>query len=1153
MLAEEGNGHAGHVHRSRGHAITGVGMGGERRHDPTVADASGVGLYSRTDTTSASEVVPAGGLGSGDGDSVDGLHGGLHRDQRDRDRYDIGDEAGRGGLGRVWRATDRELGRTVAVKELIRRDAVSEARFFREALITARLDHPGIVTIHETGRWDDGTPFYTMKHVDGRPLSALVADAATFAERLALLPQVTAVADTIAYAHEQGVLHRDLKPANVVVGRFGETIVIDFGLAKLRGPEVTTEVTTEVEPVDGDLTALGTILGTPSYMAPEQARGEALDERTDIYAVGAILYTVLAGRSPYPGSGSRRVLHDVLSAPPRPVQDRESQVPPALAAIVARAMARDPADRYASMAELAGDLKRFQTGQLVSAYTYSPVAILRRWAARHRTALAVAAVAAALLAAGGVYAVTRIVDERDVARHERTVARGERDRARAHADRLLLSDARQRLETDPTSALAVLADYPADGVGWTAVADLTNEALSRGAARRALATGDDTAALVAYSSDGAYLAAAGERSLRVWRTVDGAVVADPRFPGADKAAPTSLVAARAAPVFASAHFDGRVRVVDARTGATREWKASSPVYGVAISPDGAVVYGALADGTLRRWTVATGDEQSVAAHRGRVLEVTLAGDGTRLLSVGGDRVALWSLDLAPLPHPLSPPPAILMAAAMSPDGRVVAAGDERGGLWVWRGAGARRLDGGNRIERLVFSSDGSRVYGACLGDEIRIWDLRTGTSTVQPGGRSLALAPDGWIAAGAADGSVALLEPQSGWVRHLRGHRDPVQGVAWAPGGEIASIARGVVRVWPTEVRPRILDTGGRNVRNARLTGDGRWLIASNDTGTARAWELATGRTLALEAHRGDGFVRTAERGAWLVGRVDGAIVHWEPGDGAARRLGSVPGLIAAVDASGDGRVILVGTTAGGVVAATPDGTPTPVATLDGAISQISPSADRRYLAAGSRGGDILVYDPERREVVARAHHGAAITGLALLDGARWLAVDGDGTVRWVEGGAIATARTARAPYGRRIVASPGQVFAVLAGDGAVRVWDWAGTLRAEVRHSAGTSFNAAFTAEPHRLLTAGLDGAIHVVDLETGARRRLPAVWPRWDVSAPRPEGPLIAAGPNGHVQLWPLAALRWAPRAPLLLAAWLHQNRIAIEPVAESNPEEP
>src|SRR5215468_656615 len=184
---------------------------------------------------------------------------------RDPRRYEFLGEHGRGGLGRVSRAHDRELGRDVAIKELLSRGSANEVRFLREVLITARLEHPGIVPIHEAGRWSDGTPFYAMKLVAGRPLRELLAERPTAAERIGLLHHVIAVADAIAYAHGRNIIHRDLKPANVIVGDFGETIVIDWGLAKdLSSSEVSGRDS-------GSFSALFTPPFSASFNAPVNA------------------------------------------------------------------------------------------------------------------------------------------------------------------------------------------------------------------------------------------------------------------------------------------------------------------------------------------------------------------------------------------------------------------------------------------------------------------------------------------------------------------------------------------------------------------------------------------------------------------------------------------------------------------------------------------------------------------------------------------------------------------------------------------------------------------------------------------------------------------------------------------------------------------
>jgi len=359
-------------------------------------------------------------------------------------RYDIGDEIARGGLGRILSAYDRELGRTVAIKELLGGGASAEARFVREATITARLEHPAIVPIHEAGRWPDGEPFYAMKLVSGRDLKDVIGATETFADRLAVLPHILAVADALAYAHSEQVIHRDLKPSNILVGDYGETVVIDWGLAKDLAREhaevgENSPAATSAHSHSGsnsqtdDLTSVGTIMGTPAYMSPEQARGQQLDPRADVYAIGAVLYYTLTGQAPYHASGSRELVELVRSGPPTPVSELVPNIPADLAAIISRAMSRDLDARYRDAGELATDLRRFQRGQLVGAHQYSGWQLLRRWIVRRRAAVAVAAVMTLVLLAVAVVSIVSITRARDTAEEQRAAA----DDNRAGAEELL--------------------------------------------------------------------------------------------------------------------------------------------------------------------------------------------------------------------------------------------------------------------------------------------------------------------------------------------------------------------------------------------------------------------------------------------------------------------------------------------------------------------------------------------------------------------------------------------------------------------------------------------------------------------------------------------------------------------------------------------
>jgi tetratricopeptide (TPR) repeat protein/tRNA A-37 threonylcarbamoyl transferase component Bud32 len=327
----------------------------------------------------------------------------------------------KGGLGEVFVARDEELHREVALKEIQPRHADqpdSRARFLLEAEITGGLEHPGIVPVYGLGHYDDGRPFYAMRFVRGDSLKDAItrfhrADVPgrdlgerTLALR-ELLGRFIDVCNAIAYAHSRGVLHRDLKPGNVMLGRYGETLVVDRGLAKAVGrsegaPDTAEGTLRPTAASDSAPTQLGTAIGTPAYMAPEQAAGrlDRLGPASDVYSLGATLYCLLTGRAPFTKDDGGAVLQKVQRgefAPPRQVK---GSVPPALEAICLKAMAMRPQERYPSPQALADDLEHWLADEPVRAYREPLGARLGRWRRRHRvlvTGLTVALVVAALL------------------------------------------------------------------------------------------------------------------------------------------------------------------------------------------------------------------------------------------------------------------------------------------------------------------------------------------------------------------------------------------------------------------------------------------------------------------------------------------------------------------------------------------------------------------------------------------------------------------------------------------------------------------------------------------------------------------------------------------------------------------------------------
>ena len=367
-------------------------------------------------------------------------------------RYQLGSEIARGGMGRVVDATDTRLGRAVAFKEALTSDADSLQRFEREIRITARLEHPSIVPVHDAGDSASGAPFYVMRKVSGQPLERLVAAAETLGQRLALIPHIVDSAQAIAHAHGRGIVHRDIKPSNILVGDLGETVVIDWGLAK--------EIDEPDEPVGRPLvdltdtlkTRAGIVYGTPGFMAPEQLRGAPVDERCDVYALGATLYHLLSRKPPHHAKTADEMMKAAVASPPTPIRELVDGVPPDLSTIVDKALAHDPTVRYQNARALAEDLQRFLTGQLVASHHYSPLEKLVRLVRKNR---GVSAAVLALIVIGAA-AVVRIVIERNRADRAAAAAEVQRAEAEHRAEELTLAQARYNVDLNPTKAVAMV-------------------------------------------------------------------------------------------------------------------------------------------------------------------------------------------------------------------------------------------------------------------------------------------------------------------------------------------------------------------------------------------------------------------------------------------------------------------------------------------------------------------------------------------------------------------------------------------------------------------------------------------------------------------------------------------------------------------------
>ena len=354
-------------------------------------------------------------------------------------RYEAEEEIARGGSGRILAVLDRHIGRRIAMKELLSdlnkdhskddddpQETAIRNRFLREARVTGRLEHPSIVPVYEIGRHADGSFYYTMRLVKGTTMQSAIRKCNNVFQRLELLPHFLNVCNAVAYAHSKGVINRDLKPSNVMIGEFGETVVLDWGLAKIKDSEEPIFVRQISDGVGK--TVIGQAIGTPSYMPPEQAEGKIgdIDEISDIYSLGAILYQILTGKPPVSGKSLDEIIQKVLNEKIENAVKKEKDAPPELAAIAEKALSKNKDARYVSVADMIDDLSAYMSGRKVGVYHYSIFGSIKFAATRHKTAF----ISALVVIAIGIFAAVQIL----LALNRTTIAKQEAEQGKVTAN-----------------------------------------------------------------------------------------------------------------------------------------------------------------------------------------------------------------------------------------------------------------------------------------------------------------------------------------------------------------------------------------------------------------------------------------------------------------------------------------------------------------------------------------------------------------------------------------------------------------------------------------------------------------------------------------------------------------------------------------------
>jgi WD40 repeat protein/tRNA A-37 threonylcarbamoyl transferase component Bud32 len=984
-------------------------------------------------------------------------------------------ELGRGGIGRVFVALDQHLRREVAVKELLSVEdadpiaaATTTARFLREARITGQLDHPNIVPVYELGRRADGSLYYTMRVVRGRTLSRAIAEANELSDRLALMGHFLGLCQAIAYAHSRGIVHRDIKPENVMIGEFGETVVLDWGMAKNARGRGALDIAHDSSSLPEQLTSAnvtleGTLCGTPNYMSPEQALGRVgeVDERSDVWSLGAVLYTLLTGKTPFAGTQPLHVIANVLACSYEPARKCDARIPPELDAIIGHSLCRDPNERYANAKELAREIQAFQVGARVGAYAYSSLDLLRRFVERHRGAVVAAAVGLVALVALAVVSYGRVVAARDRALlaernavgNARAARASEREARHSSADVLTERAAPRLLEGDASGAAMLAAraleleERPdARGLFLTA-RSLPSPMLERavpglaGCERSALSFATERLACVRGGSV-EILGLAGDLVTRI--------------PAAEVVALTFSDDGLA---LAVAERDGKLSVHTPSSGAQAVITTFAAPTALALSPDGRRLAVGNARGAVRIFGAGAAElapklaqgVSSLAFDR-RAQRLAVGGElgGVTLLGADGKRVEL-------LGHS-----GTVRALAFSEDGRHLASGGADRSVRIWdlaqeKAAGVPLLNE-DTVTTVSFSRDGRFLALGSKDRSYSVHELRGASRRVRV--RRADETAELVVASPELD-RIATLDREHGlklWsLASLRQatrlfERGNVLSLAFVVGEkELAAAGLGAngVCLWAFadgSCTTR-LPTSLKQVRGVAVSPDGRRLAVAGSDRRVLLWDLP--QRMPIGELAGDGDEQRA-----VAFSADGRFLAW----------GGLSGTLSVVRAE-----------AGDAVATLPVGA---------GVQALGVGRDFAPLVSGDRNGNVTLWDLQTRRKLSqwRASERWLLAVAVTEDGSRIASAAEDGVVKIWDTKQRKLLHTLSGHRGKVFAldfAKKGALLASAGEDRSIRLWDaYAGKALAILGGHEGPVRSVRFAEGGARLASASDDGTIRLFRL---------------------------------------------------------------------------